>query len=66
MAFEQVTIETDLTKKDLRDNYVAAVARLEEIRDTATGMDLDAARQALRELAVIELRLLRALKDILS
>lgn len=64
--FEQVLVSKDLHKKDLKDNYQAAVTRLQEIRDTATGMDLAAARQALHDLSVIELRLLKALKDLLS
>lgn len=64
--FRQVTVGEDLNKKDMKENYQAAVARLEGIRDTAAGMSQAEALDALHDLAVIQLRTLKVLKDLLA
>ena len=53
--FNQVPIGEDLNKKDLKDNYQWAIARLEDIRDTTTSAEI-------KDLARIQLKLLKVLK----
>ena len=64
--FRQVTVGEDLNKKAMKENYQAAVARLEGIRDTAAGMSQAEALDALSDLAVIQLRTLKVLRELLA